>query len=168
MFQGFSTLFAGGLSAQRVCLPAEADCIEEAAVAWSTSVTAARQGLTALCKLRAVRLNRLGWYFSRRAKVIWRNRDHSGLLEVGENRNTDEVGAKTSIYQVIMPQLFFFFFFKSKECCFCLVRAALIHYQLKGLVLKYQHIHRRLFFQAVMNMCDCVQTLAAWPHELFD
>lgn len=58
-----------------VCSPAEADCVEEAAVAWGTWVTAARLGHTALSKLRAVRLHRFVCLFTRERKVIWRNRD---------------------------------------------------------------------------------------------
>lgn len=66
----------------RLCPPAVADCIEEAAVAFGTWVTAARLRHTALCKLRALGLHRFECYFRRRGNVLWKNRDCFGLLHI--------------------------------------------------------------------------------------
>lgn len=50
--------------------PAEADGIEEVAVAGGGQITAARLGQTGLCELRATGLHRFGRHFSRRGEVI--------------------------------------------------------------------------------------------------
>lgn len=65
--------------------PAEADSVEEAAVACGIGVTAAGQRQTALFNLRALVLHRFAWHFF--GCFIWTNRDHFGLLESEENRS---------------------------------------------------------------------------------
>lgn len=89
MFFRFSSHMTGGEILS--CSTAEADGVEEAAVARGMWVTAAKLGQAGLFKLRAAGFHRFGFHFGsrRRQNVIPWNRDHFGLLKV-ENSTKSE------------------------------------------------------------------------------
>lgn len=80
------------LLAHRGRPPAEADGVEEAAVARGARVAAAGLGQTGLRKVRAPGHRRRGRRFGGRGWASRRNRDRFGLLEGGEDRKRETGG----------------------------------------------------------------------------